>query len=51
MSDGGWQHQKAAKNVVDRAGLRQMAQRLYAKWESDKAEEATAGGFTMRDLY
>ena len=51
VSDGGWQHQKAAKNVVDRAGLRQMAQRLYAKWESDKAEEATAGGFTMRDLY
>lgn len=51
VSDGGWQHQKAAKNVVDRAGLRQAAQRLYAKWGSDKAEESASGGFTMRDLY
>lgn len=49
VSDGGWQHQKAAKNVVDRTGLRQMAQRLYAKWDSDKASEVQ--GAVMRNLY
>lgn len=51
VSDGGWQHQKAAKNVVDRAGLRRLAQGLYAKWGSDKAADTSSGGFTMRDLY
>lgn len=51
ISDGGWQHQKAAKNVVDRAGLRAMAQRLYEKWGSAKTDTAATGRFTMKNLY
>jgi len=52
MSDGGWQHQKAARNVYDRAALRAMAARLYRKWgDTAKAQEAEASGMTMKDLY
>ncbi|MCQ2141687.1 MAG: hypothetical protein MJY83_05015 [Bacteroidales bacterium] len=50
VSDGGWQHQKSAKNVVDRAGLRARAQMLYKKWDSEKAEEAMVS-MVMRNLY
>lgn len=50
ISDGGWQHQKAAKNVVDRQGLRALARSLYLKWNSPKADTAR-GGITMKDLY
>lgn len=50
VSDGGWQHQKANKSVVDRSAFRRMAEQLYAKWESDKA--STAGsGVTIKHLY
>ena len=50
VSDGGWQHQKANKNVVDRAGLRARALDLYTKWDSEKA--ATVGNkITLKDLY
>lgn len=50
VSDGGWQHQKSAKNVVDRAGLRARAQALYKKWDSDKADLARTT-IVMKDLY
>ena len=50
ISDGGWQHQKANKVVVDRAGLRAAALRLYQKWGSDKASEV-GGRITIKDLY
>lgn len=49
-SDGGWQHQKSNKTVVDRAGLRARAQELYAKWSSDKAN-STSGSITLKSLY
>jgi hypothetical protein len=50
VSDGGWQHQKSNKNVVDRAGLRARALDLYKKWNSDKA--ATVGSkITIKPLY
>ena len=50
ISDNGWSHHKAAKNVVDRIGLRNKARALYDKWGSDKAAEV---GVTtsMKDLY
>lgn len=51
ISDGGWQHTKAAKNVVDRGGLRAMALALYKKWGSDKFDAASIGGMTMQNLY
>lgn len=50
VSDGGWQHQKANKVVVDRAGLRAAALRLYSKWNSDKAESAK-GNVVIKKLY
>lgn len=50
ISDGGWQHQKANKVVVDRAGLRAAALRLYQKWNSEKAA-AAQGGVTIKNLY
>ena len=50
ISDGGWQHQKANKVVVDRAGLRAAALRLYKKWGSEKAE-AAKGNVTIKKLY
>lgn len=49
-SDGGWQHQKSAKTVVDRAGLRARAQELYKKWNSDKAD-TESGRIVMKNLY
>lgn len=50
ISDGGWQHSKATKNVTDRAGLRARALQLYKKWDSDKANLATAT-ITFKNLY
>lgn len=50
VSDGGWQHQKANKSVVDRAALKRMAEQLYAKWQSDKAN-TTGSGTTIKHLY
>lgn len=50
VSDGGWQHQKANKVVVDRAGLRTAALRLYQKWNSEKADTAK-GNVTIKKLY
>lgn len=51
-SDGGWQHQKAVRNVSDRDALRARAMRLYAKWGDAEAEEdASSGGINLRDLY
>lgn len=50
ISDGGWQHQKANKVVVDRAGLRAAALRIYAKWNSEKADTAK-GNVTIKKLY
>lgn len=51
VSDGGWQHQKSNKNVVDRAGLKARAERLYLKWGSPKAADLSAGKMVFRDLY
>lgn len=50
ISDGGWQHQKSNKTVVDRRGLREQARRLYAKWGSEKAATAKMG-MRMKPLY
>lgn len=49
MSDGGWQHQKPNKNVVNRSYLRDLANKIYAKWDDDKAD--AAGGITLQNLY
>lgn len=51
ISDGGWQHQKSNKQVVDRAGLIQRAKALYAKWDSDKAETAVNAKITFKSIY
>lgn len=50
ISDGGWQHSKATKNVTDRAGLRARALQLYKKWNSDKADIANTT-ITLKNLY
>lgn len=51
-SDGGWQHQKALRNVADRDALRARAMRLYRKWGDAAAlEDASSGGIVIRDLY
>lgn len=48
-SDGGWQKGRATKNVIDRAWFRAQANRLYAKWDPEKASDY--GSLTMRKLY
>lgn len=49
-SDGGWQHQKSIKNVVDRSGLRARAMEIYKKWGSEKAA-SSIGNIKMQPLY
>lgn len=51
ISDGGWSHQKSAKQVVDRNGLIKRAQELYAKWDSDKAKTAVGSKITIKSIY
>jgi hypothetical protein len=51
ISDGGWQHQKANKVVVDRASLVARAKALYAKWDSEKAESVIGGKITIKSIY
>lgn len=49
-SDGGWQRQRSAKNVVDRAGFREMARELYDKWD-EKPIGTTLGKVKMKPIY
>lgn len=51
ISDGGWSHQKASKQVVDRAALIKRAQELYSKWDSDKAKTAVGHKITINPIY
>jgi hypothetical protein len=51
ISDGGWSHQKSAKQIADRAGLIKRAQSLYAKWNSDKAKTAVGTTITVKPIY
>lgn len=51
ISDNGWSHQKSNKQVVNRAGLIQRAQELYAKWNSDKANTAVGTKITVKPIY
>ena len=51
ISDGGWSHQKSAKQVVDREGLIRRARELYAKWNSDKAKAAVGTKITLKPIY
>ena len=51
ISDGGWTHQKANKQIVDRAGLIKRAKELYAKWDSDKADTAVGTKITIKSIY
>lgn len=51
ISDGGWSHQKASKQVVNRASLARRAQELYAKWDSDKAKTAVGSKITIKPIY
>lgn len=49
-SDGGWQRQRSAKNVVDRAALREAARDLYDKWD-EKPVGVTSGKVVMKPIY
>lgn len=51
ISDNGWSHQKSNKQVVDRTGLRRRAQKLYVKWNSDKAKTAVEANITFKPIY
>jgi hypothetical protein len=48
-SDGGWQHQKANKNVVDRKSLVLMADKIYAKYD-EVSPNTNRGKMTFRDV-
>jgi hypothetical protein len=48
-SDGGWQHQKANKNVVDRKSLVLMADKIYAKYD-EASPNTNRGKMTFRDV-
>lgn len=47
-SDGGWQRQKSAKNIHNRAGWLEMANALYAKWG---VEPTSPSGLVLKNLY
>ncbi len=51
ISDNGYQIQKSSKNVSDRKAMRDMALRLYRKWDDERSEEAGRSRFVMRNLY
>lgn len=51
ISDNGWSHQKSNKQVVNRAGLIQRAQELYAKWNSEKANAVVGARITVKPIY
>ena len=51
ISDNGWSHQKSAKQVTDRIGLRRRAQELYEKWDSEKARQASGMKVTFKSIY
>lgn len=51
ISDGGWSHQKSAKQVADRAGLISRARELYVKWNSDKAKTTVGTKITVKSAY
>lgn len=51
ISDGGWSHQKASKQVVNRASLARRAHELYAKWNSDKTKTAIGSNITIKPIY
>ena len=51
ISDGGWSHQKASKQVVDREDYIKKAQKLYVKWDSDKAQSAVGNKITIKPIY
>lgn len=48
-SDGGWTHYVAIKNVVNRAGLLDMARQLYKKWGEETLDPSSK--VTMKPLY
>lgn len=50
VSDNGWSHHKAIRNVADRRGLRVKAKQLYAKWGSEKANQV-GSDMIFKDLY
>lgn len=49
LSDGGWQHQKSAKNVFDRNALRDEAMAIYEQYEPESV--STTGKIKMKNLY
>lgn len=49
ISDGGWQHQKSAKNVFDRKRLEAEARAIYEEYEPDSV--STVGKIVMKNLY
>lgn len=51
ISDNGWSHQKSAKQVTDRVGLRHRAQELYKKWDSEKAKLTSGMKITFKSIY
>ncbi len=48
-SDGGWTHYVAIKNVVNRAGLLDLARQLYKKWGEETLDPSSK--VTMKPLY
>lgn len=49
ISDGGWQHQKSAKNVFDRNALLDEANAIYGLYEPESV--VTTGRIKMKNLY
>ena len=48
-ADGGWQKGRTTKNVVDRRWFRDLANRLYAKWDPERVTEY--GSFVLKGIY
>ena len=52
VSDGGWQHKLATKNVEERAALQARAARLYRKWGcTEGIEDASSGMINIKAIY
>lgn len=48
-SDGGWQHQKSAKNVVDRNGFISRANAIYQRY-NETSSVSTKGKMVIRNV-
>lgn len=51
IADGGWQHTKSAKNVVNREYFLTLARSIYEKWGDAKSDTTELSRMKIKHLY